>query len=170
MAQLIAGSSEAVMRIFGHALGQIAAAALPDRDETQAPAGDMSVRGAPFFQQIVECARCSLLVIEALSHQTIVYASPAVEELTGYAPDELVGQDWRQFLIRCHSRADAMTGGTRYGLAAHESFTMRHKEGAELSLEVKLSQFGTEPVFITHYIAVLHDLTAERRAREQIAA
>lgn len=124
--------------------------------------------GAPFFQQIVECGRCSLLVIEALSHdQTIVYASPAVEELTGYAPDEFVGQDWRQFLIRSETqlRADRMACATSRAFA-HGNFTMRHKDGAELCLEVKLSQFGGDPAFITHYIAVVHELTAERPARD----
>ena len=125
--------------------------------------------GAPFFQQIVECGRCSLPVIEALSQdQMIVYASPAIEELTGYAPDEFVGQDWRQILIRSEMqlRADRMACATSRSFAAHENFRMRHQDGAELCLEVKLSQFGADPAFVTHYIAVLHDLTAGRRGRD----
>jgi len=157
------------VRIFGHILGQTRAAVLPDRDETDGPARYFHACGASFFQHIVECARCSLLVIEALSHdQTIVYASPAIKELTGYAPDEFVGQDWRQLLIRSgtQSPADPMVGATPCGFAAHESFTMRHRDGAELRLGVKLSQFGGDAAFLTHYIAVLSDLTAERRARE----
>lgn len=146
------------MRIFGHALGQIAAAILPARHQTEAPARGQRLRGGPFFQQIVECGRCSLLVIEGLSpDQTIVYASPAVEELTGYAPDEFVGRDWRQFLVRSGTQPDAgpMTGA-RCGLVTYESFTMRRKDGGVLCLEVKLSQLGADPAFMTHYVAVLH--------------
>lgn len=156
------------MRIFGHTLGQTRPAVLPDRDETDVPARYFPACGASFFRQIVECARCSLLVIEALSHdQTIVYASPAIEELTGYAPDEFVGQDWRQLLNRSgtQSPADPVAGAIRCGFAAHESFTMQHKDGTELCLRVKLSQFGGDPAFLTHYIAVLNDLTAERGRR-----
>lgn len=153
------------MRIFGHTLGETRVAVRPDRDETEVPARYFPACDASFFQQIVESARCSLLVIEALSHdQTIVYASPAIEELTGYAPDEFVGQDWRQLLIRSEAQApeDCMDGAIGCGFAAHESFTMRHKDGAELCLRVRLSHFGADPAFLTHYIAVLNDLTAER--------
>lgn len=156
------------MRIFGHARVETRAAVLRDHGETDVPARRFPVFGASFFQQIVERARCPLLVIEALSHdQTIVYASPAIEELTGYAPDELVGQDWRQILIRAaQSPADPMAGAARRDSTAEESFTMRHKDGAELRLGVSLSQLGADPAFLTHYIAVLSDVTAERRARE----
>lgn len=166
------------MHIFGHALRQTHAAVLPDRNETEVLGKDLPRCGASFFQQIVERARCALLVIESLSRdQTIVYASPAIEELTGYAPDELVGQDWRQFLIRSGAQlpADPMAGATQYGFAAHESFRMWHKDGAELCLDVKLSQFGADPAFITHYIAVLNNLAAKQRdavkvRREPLAA
>lgn len=157
-------TSEArLVRIFGHTLGQTRAAVPPDRDETEVPAMDLPMCGRSFFRQIVERARCALLVIEALSlDHTIVYASPAIEDLTGYAPEEFIGQDWRQFLIQsgAQSPADPMEGAT------YEGFMMRHKDGAELCLDVKLSQFGVDPAFVTHYIAVLHRLTAERRARE----
>jgi PAS domain S-box-containing protein len=145
------------MHIFGDALPQ-KVAVLPDRNGTAR--GLRTGGGAPFFQQIVECARCSLLVIEALSHdQMIVYASPGIEELTGYSPEDFVGQDWRQLLSRSEARSPADPETTRPGAVVHESFTIRHKDGRELCLDVKLSRLGAEPAFITHYIAVLNHLT-----------
>lgn len=157
------------MSNVGHAPEQRAAGfgrAIPEQSQARARA--WPALGTAFFQRLIEHGSCSVLVIETLSHeQTIVYASPAVEELTGYAPAELVGLDWRRVLapVRARSRADALGCTLRSRLITHQNFTVRHRDGTELHLDVKLSPFETDTAFITHQIAVLNDLTAEHRAR-----
>ncbi|WP_295717019.1 diguanylate cyclase [uncultured Halovibrio sp.] len=102
---------------------------------------------------------------------TITYANAAFQTLTGYAPDEVIGQTPRLLqgpatepdeLVRLRSELEA--GSTFEG----ETINYR-KDGATFHLNWSVTPYpgGDEPT--THYIAVLRDVTEMRQLEHRRA-
>ena len=96
------------------------------------------------------------------SHGVIHYANPAFEHLTGYAPEEVLGQTPGILRSGAHPAAfyQRLWSTLRDGRAFRAVFTNRRKSG-ELYFEDKIIEPYAGPGrMITHYVATARDVTA----------
>ena len=139
-----------------------------DEGQQSAETPDSSpVDATGFYQQLVENAAEGMLTIDEESR--IVYANPAVEDILGYAPDELVG----------NSKMDIIPERLRpVHMAALQSYTETkernidwdgvelpalHKAGYEVPTLISLREH--EHGGAQYFTGILRDVT-ERRKRE----
>src|SRR5581483_11077157 len=122
--------------------------------------------GLPSFQRVLEACACPILLVSAFGEQPIVYASRAFIELTGYSDWELVGRSWMTLFEQ--SRLGAFRSALERGARAQGLLSIAGRNGGRLHLEVKLTPVQSEMGFVTHYVAALHDVTDERRRREEL--
>lgn len=100
----------------------------------------------------------------------IVYANPALEEITGHGRTEVVGEGTgtlfsskahdviRLGAVRCLSEGESVSG---------ELVTQR-RDDTEFVLQYSVSPVEAQGGRVTHLVAVLRDVTDERRAEEAI--
>lgn len=101
----------------------------------------------------------------------ILYANAAFTRMTGYAPDELLGQTPR---ILQGPRSDRRTlDRLRAALQAWERVEVElvnyHKDGSEFWVELSIAPVANERGWYTHWIAIQRDITARKRSVEQRA-
>jgi PAS domain S-box-containing protein len=102
----------------------------------------------------------------------ITFASPRVQVLLGYEPDELVGQPIETLIPerlrdvhRAHRRAYIVAPTTRSMGAGRELFALR-KNGSELPVEISLGVADDRPGSVT--TAVMVDITERMQLGEQL--
>ena len=101
---------------------------------------------------------------------SIEYVNPAFEQVSGYARDEVLGQNPR-ILKSGHTRSDeyqAMwqvlsAGGVWYG-----EFCNRRKDGTQYWESASITPILDEQGNPSHYLAVKEDITDSRSAREKL--
>jgi len=123
----------------------------------------------PSFERVIESCACPILIISrAAQTQPIVYASPAFLELAGYSLDDLSGRAWSCLFERdgpessLETFSDAIRSGSRYQGTLHA----KHRSGAKSYVDIRLAPLSNEAGLVTHSVAVLNDITAERRRRD----
>lgn len=127
--------------------------------------------GFPSFQRVLESCACPVLIISAASRaQSIVYASPAFLTLIGYSAAEVLGREWIRFFERdaTDSRPQVLQAAIREGSQGQGSLSAKHRNGSTLYLDMKLTALRSDVGLVTHYVAALYDITAERRRREDL--
>jgi PAS domain S-box-containing protein len=102
----------------------------------------------------------------------IVYANPAVERVSGYAPGELLGQNPRVFQSGLHDAAfyrelwvTLLAGRTWRG-----TLTNRRRDGTLFEEEAAISPVRDTSGVISAYVAVKRDLSAERALQADLRA
>ena len=110
------------------------------------------------LQHVTHVTPCPMLILDATHPQTVVYVNPAFTQLSGYGCEELGGVAWMEE-IRAAIRSGA---DSRTLVCAH------HKAGAPLWLEITSRPIRSGAAAISHHLAMVHDLTEERRAREEL--
>jgi two-component system cell cycle sensor histidine kinase/response regulator CckA len=106
----------------------------------------------------------------------IVFANPAFEERTGYAPSEAVGLSPSVFaadeLDREWLEEETAREGVRAALRATSPTRLevpsRHKDGSRVWAEWHVVPVADAAGRITHWIAILRDTTARRRSEEAL--
>ncbi len=100
----------------------------------------------------------------------IVYVNPAVEKITGEAPDEVVGQ--RLGLLFGHKTDRIVRRRARLELSEGDSASGEvvayRKDDSEFVLQWHMAPVRTGDGPMTHVVAVHRDVTDERRAEEAI--
>ena len=122
----------------------------------------------PFFRQIIESSPTPILVMKAAeAAQPIIYANPIFERLLGYGHSEILGRDWRLFLgvLGAEGCAQALQASMRAGSIAEETLVAFRKDGRLLYFNTRLSPICDDAGIIVQHVAVLHDVTSERRVR-----
>lgn len=101
---------------------------------------------------------------------TILWTNPAFTTLTGFSAEEAVGRNPRILKSGRHERefykklwATILNGKTWYG-----EFTNRRKDGSLYHDEHTITPVRAESGEITHFVAIMHDVTERKRAEEQI--
>ena len=158
----------AVMRMIGHIRGRMANMFDRHTGETRRSENRAPEFALPFFRHIIESSPTPILVIEAgATTQTIVYANPIFERLFDYGRDEILGRDWRVFLSvpGPEGRAQALQASMRAGAMVEETLVAFRKDGRLLYFNTRLSPVCDDAGIIVQHVAVLHDVTSERRAR-----
>jgi diguanylate cyclase (GGDEF)-like protein/PAS domain S-box-containing protein len=118
--------------------------------------GDETLR--ELLQHVTHVTPCPMLILDATHPQTVVYVNPAFTQLSGYAREELAGVAWME----------EIRAAIRSGADSPTVVCAQHKDGAPLWLDLTSRALRSGTAAITHHLAMVHDLTAERRAREEL--
>ena len=149
--------------------GRIVAADVVGHDITDRKQVEAALRRSEkFFRTITENASDVIFIVDALG--TISYASPSMERIVGYRPDELVGKNAFDRIIpedvpRATEdfRKDLLTIET----AIPNSFRVFHKNGSVMILEGTGLNLLHDPI-IAGMVINLRDVTERRRAEEEL--
>lgn len=99
----------------------------------------------------------------------IVWANPAMEKLTGYSLDELLGQTPHLFYsgVQPGSFYREMWGTILRGEKWHGELVNRRKDGSFYDEDLTITPIRNPTGEITHFIGVKQDITQRKRAEER---
>ena len=119
------------------------------------------------FRSLIENALDLITVVD--DHGTIVFQSPSLRRILGYAPEEVIGQDVRE-LVHPEDEAKAAAAlleGDGFAETRRMEFRVRHKDGTWRLLEA----FGKEVVHQPsggRLVLNARDITERRRLEREI--
>jgi PAS domain S-box-containing protein len=115
------------------------------------------------IEQVTE----SVVITDA--HARITYVNRAFERVTGYARDEVVGQNprFQKSGLQTPWFYDAMWASLTNGLPWQADFINRRKDGSLHTQEVVISPIRDSSGAIASYVAVQRDVTQERALAER---
>ena len=102
--------------------------------------------------------------------QPIVYVNPAFERITGYARDQALGRNCR-FLQVPETDADilaALRGSLEAGRPFSGTVLNARADGARFWSELSITPSHYADGEVTHFVGVITDITAQRKAEERI--
>ena len=122
------------------------------------------------FRSLIENA--TDVIVIASENATIQYASPSVERVLGYSPDELVGVDGLTFphpedLPQAVSVLSEMTGNP--GSRRFVEMRVRHNDGTWRLVEAMAQNLLHDPA-VQGFVVNYRDITDRKRAEEALAA
>ena len=97
---------------------------------------------------------------------TIVYANPAFTHLTGYTPEELVGQRTSVVLRTAPKTIEEINHVLLAGKEYHGEIINHAKDGRLLYLEMDIAPVRDRTGRVTHYVSVRRDIS--RRKKEEL--
>jgi diguanylate cyclase (GGDEF)-like protein/PAS domain S-box-containing protein len=132
-------------------------------------AGEIAAASYRRFQALVEHAADAITIRDA--DGITRYASPAVTDMLGYCPEELVGtmvslrarEEDRPVLREAVERATATPGGV-----ARAEVRAMHRDGTEKWLALAISNRLDDPD-VAGLVIHVHDITSQRAAQDEIA-
>ena len=97
----------------------------------------------------------------------IVFANEAVERVTGYSVEEVIGQTPRMFQGRDTDRQelDRIRAALEKEQPVYAEVLNYTKSGTPIWLEVNISPVSADHGEITHYLAIQRDITARKQAQ-----
>lgn len=101
---------------------------------------------------------------------SVQYSNPAFTALTGYSREEVLGKNPRILKSGKQGREfySAMWAAILNGQIWHGEFTNRRKDGTLYHDEHTIAPVRSEGGEITHFVAVMQDITGRKRAEEEI--
>jgi PAS domain S-box-containing protein len=101
---------------------------------------------------------------------TILWTNPAFSTLTGFSAEEARGQNPRLLKSGIHDRDFYKQLWTTIldGKAWHGEFTNRRKDGSLYHDEHTITPVRSESGEITHFVAIMHDITEIKRAEAEV--
>jgi PAS domain S-box-containing protein len=101
---------------------------------------------------------------------TILWANPAFEQLTGYALDEVLGQNPRFLKSGVHDPPfyEGMWQTILAGQVWHEEVVNRRKDGVLYTEEMTITPVRDSQGEIGHFIAIKQDVTDRKRAEQEL--
>jgi PAS domain S-box-containing protein len=128
---------------------------------------EVSQEGEAYFKAIIQNSSDIILVVNKLG--TITYASPSVERVLGYAPDELIGKNSLDLIVpEDKPRAIADFGRAllvKAGLIPNV-FRIKHKNGTERIFEGVGNNLLDNPI-VAGFVMNVRDITERKRAEEK---
>ena len=123
------------------------------------------------FRDAVHASATAVLIIRSRANsQTIVYANPAFERLSGHSAGSILGHDWS--ILYVHGRECCVPGSLRAALRSNqggcETFLGNAGHGESVWLEMQVSPLPAESTGSSLHIALIRDVTAARAEREQL--
>lgn len=100
----------------------------------------------------------------------IIYASPKLEELSGYSSDELVGVNWRMLYHDepDESAKEMIQEAFAQGKECRTYVRNIRKDGTPFYCEVTLYPIMDNWGAVTHYVSVIRDITEKRKTDQAI--
>lgn len=113
------------------------------------------------------------IVISAADHAAdnpILYVNPAFTLMTGYAPEEAIGRNARMLIGQDWDQPDIvrLRDAVRFGRDARVTLRCYCKDGTLFWNEIALASVRDHGGRVTHFIAILNDLTERMRYEEQL--
>jgi PAS domain S-box-containing protein len=101
---------------------------------------------------------------------TILWTNPAFSTLTGFAAEEALGQNPRFLKSGVHDLSfyKRLWSTLLSGKTWHAEFTNRRKDGSLYHDEHTITPVRSETGEITHFVAIMHDITERKRAEAEI--
>lgn len=126
------------------------------------------------LEAAIEHTRLPILITEAETLDEpgpkVVYANPAVDDVSGYAPDEMRGQSPR--ILQGPDTDRAALDRIRKALESEEPVreVVRNytKEGAMYWNDIYITPVRNDDGEVTHFVSVQDDVTEEIRRREEL--
>ena len=107
----------------------------------------------------------SVLITKAEPGYPIVYSNPAFSELTGYGPDEIIGQS--PSILQGPNTDPAVIARLNKDISEGKLFHGRainyRKDGSEFMMEWKIIPIRNDKDEITHYLAIQRDVSDSQR-------
>ena len=128
---------------------------------------------ADLLTQVVEHSVHGVVICDAQQPDSpITYINPAFTRMTGYEPEEILGRNGRflQGAEPDQAELQRVRVALRDGQAVHALLRNYRKDGQAFWNEFHLTPVRQgEDGKITHYIGVMQDVTAQKKAEEQLA-
>lgn len=105
-----------------------------------------------------------IMITEAGSGYPIVYVNPAFCEMTGYAPEDLIGKSpaLLQGPETDQNVLDRLSEEIPEGKLFHGKTINYRKDGSTFAMEWKIAPIRTGTENITHYLAIQRDVSGHR--------
>jgi diguanylate cyclase (GGDEF)-like protein/PAS domain S-box-containing protein len=137
-----------------------------DRDDAGVRAAEPPLfPWAPVFDQLIDGVLVTDIAIDEPGGVTIVYANPAVSEITGYPREELIGRSPR--LLQGPKTEPALVERLRSDLQEGRGFqgqaTNYRKDGSAFTMEWSISAVADATGVLRWYVAVQRDGTLPAR-------
>lgn len=109
------------------------------------------------------------MVTIASPNCVVEYVNPRFTELTGYAPEEVIGTDANGFREQDSRECGLMHDAIGTGHDWKGEFRLRRKDGGFLWVSASISSIKDAEGEITHYICIQQDITERKCAEEEMA-
>jgi len=121
-----------------------------------------------YFKAIIQNSPGIILIVDKLG--TITYASPSVEHVLGYGPDELIGTRTLDLIVS-DDKERAIADFGRALLVKDSlipnSFRMKHNNGTERTLEGVGNNLSDNPV-VAGFVINISDVTERKQMEEEL--
>lgn len=122
-----------------------------------------------YFKAIIQNSSDIILIVDKLG--TITFASPSVERVLGYRPDELIGKSSLDMIVsddKPRASADFGRALLTKEVLIPNAFRLRHKNGAEHILEGVGKNLLDNPI-VAGFVMNIHDVTKRKKAEIRLA-
>jgi PAS domain S-box-containing protein len=113
------------------------------------------------FEASVEESFNAIMITEAGPGYPVVYVNPAFTEMTGYAPDEVVGKT--PAILQGPDTDDAVLKRLREDLSEGRLFHGRavnyRKDGSTFMMEWKIAPIRDDSGGVSHFLAIQRDVS-----------
>jgi PAS domain S-box-containing protein len=105
-------------------------------------------------------------------HNPIIYANPALERITGYGADELIGRDPRFLMRDDFNQPDLLKleQAMAEGEECQAVLRSYRKDGSLFWNELSVSPVRDEHGIVNHFVGITEDITERKRADEILRA
>jgi diguanylate cyclase (GGDEF)-like protein/PAS domain S-box-containing protein len=141
----------------------------------QEEASHLALTGAPWDSELLELLAAALeaadtAVVIVDRDRTIVWANPALEQLTGYTPQEVIGKSTPAFWSSQQSPAfyEELWATLLSGKKWRGELVNQHKDGSFYDENRSITPIRDARGEVTHFIAIRRDISARKRAERDV--
>ncbi len=135
-------------------------------------AGEMTLAvQAPFLASGLSQADCGITIADPnLADTPLIFVNDTFTEMTGYAPEELVGRNCRflQGHLRDQPQVTTLHNAVARGLDCTVTLTNIRKDGSVFANRLKLRAVRSADGALAYYVGVQLDVTAEQHTLEEL--
>ena len=138
-------------------------------DVTERRRGEMQRR---LMERAIDSATNGIVISDAQQpDMPIIYVNPAFESITGYSRAEVVGRNCRFLQADDHDQPalDDLRAALREGRSCQVVLRNYRKDGTLFWNELNLAPLHDEEGRLVNYVGVQNDITARKRADEELA-
>ena len=133
------------------------------RDITQRHEDQAALR---LGERAIESSLDGIMITDAqAADHPILYINPAIERISGYKPEEVIGRSGRIFLGKELSQpeAESLRNLLRDGSEGSVDLSCYRKDGVQFWNELTVSPVRDDSGKVTHYISIFKDVTERKR-------